>query len=87
MADALLVLVWWEVPKPVTSVEGVGLVLLGTKAEEAPVFDLTGSGVKPSLLSWREYLSLYVPWVAGSCVWAMLDKLGGGWLTGEVLCS
>ena len=67
--------------------EGVGLALSGMKVEEALVFDLTGSGVKPSLLSWQEYLSLCVPWVAASCVRPMLDKLGGGWLTGEVLCS
>ena len=90
MADVLLVVVWWEVPKLVTSVEGVGLAFWGMTVEEAPVFDLTGSRVKPSLLSWREYLSLCVLWEAASCitgVWAMLGKFGGGWLTGEILRS
>jgi len=71
-------------------VGGVGLVLLGMIVEEAPLFDLMGSGLKSLLLSCREYWSLYVPWVVASCstgTWAMLDKLGGGWLIGEVLCT
>ena len=73
-----------------TSVGGVGLVLLGMIEEGAPLFDLMDSRLKSLLLTCWEYLSLYVPWVVASCitgVWVMLDKFGGGLLIGEVLCS